>query len=146
MWSKCRIPRVMIDGLMELTVKRLNMFPAKSGISSEFSPSIIMNEPRLDYEKHLKYAFGEYVQAHLYNNRLNNNVEHTVDAIYLYPAQATTGGYVVMNLNTGKKTSRKMVTVIPVTSSVINKVEELAKKQGIKEIKFYNKKSKLNLP
>ena len=54
---KC-IPTVMIDALMELTKRRLNVFPAKHGISTEFSPSAIMGEPKLDYNKHLKCVLG----------------------------------------------------------------------------------------
>ena len=44
-----------------------------------------------------------------------------------------------MNLNTGKKTTRiGRIKVSPMTDQVINRVEALAHKQGIKELKMQN--------
>ena len=57
------MPKIMIETLITLTCNRLNMFPGKSGISSYYSPSILMKKPRLDYNRQCKYEFGEYVQA-----------------------------------------------------------------------------------
>ena len=127
------MPVVMIDSLIHLTTKRLNMFPAKNGISSQFSPSAIMGEPPLDYNKHLNHIFGEYVQAHLHCKPMNDNTECTVDGIYLYP---TDTGHKYMNLNTGQAMTRQRMTSVPMPNTVSEKVNNMALKQGIKEVKF----------
>ena len=96
------IPEVMIEGVMKETFKSINMFPAKNGILSIYSPSVLMGEPKLQYNKHLQYSLGEYIQAGLSNEMTNNNTEQTIDGIYLCPVTGTSGGHEFMNLNTGK--------------------------------------------
>jgi len=136
----------MVDALMRITLRNLNMFPAKHGISSIFSPNVLMKQPPIDYNKHLKYLFGEYVQGHLDRIQTNDTIERTIDAIYLYPSEQKRGGHVIMNLNTGKHITRAWVTSILMPNSIKEKDEQLAFNQGITEIKFYNPKTKLNLP
>ena len=58
------IPHNMIKVLAIISIDRLNMFPAKHGVLSYYSPVAIMTQLMLDYNKHCKYSFGEYVQAH----------------------------------------------------------------------------------
>ena len=140
------IPGVMIEGLMKETIKRINMFPATNGISSVFSPSVLLGEPKLHYNKHLRYSLGEYIQAGLSNETTNNNVERTIDGIYLYPSPGTSGGHYFMNLNTGQVMNRQTIQSIPITNTIIQKVEDMANKQGITEVKFHNKKTDLYLP
>jgi len=45
-----------------------------------------------------------------------------------------------MDLATGRVITRPKVTVIPVTDTIITRVEEMANKQGIKTVKFLNRK------
>ena len=42
---------------------RINMFPAKHGVSAYYSPEAIITQKSLDYDRDCKYSFGEYVQA-----------------------------------------------------------------------------------
>ena len=56
------MPRVMIRYLsMECTFK-LNMFPAKGGISPYYSPQVLLNQQTLDYKNKCQVSFGAYVQ------------------------------------------------------------------------------------
>ena len=139
------IPRIMIQELAELVTERLNMFPAKHGISQYYSPAVIMNRRPLDYNKHCKHSFGEYVQAGQQNDPTNTPIERTIDAIYMRPNDNQQGGHRVMNLNTGKIITRNKVITIPLTKIVQNKVEQMAKDQGITQIKFTNKRG-IQLP
>ena len=52
---------------------------------SYYSPEAIVTQKALDYNKHCKYSFGEYVQAHHENLNTNDMKERTIDAIYLRP-------------------------------------------------------------
>ena len=51
-----------------------------------------------------------------------------------------------MNFNTKQKMTKFTITKIPITDNVIKRVKKMADKQGITEIKFYNKNTTLNFP
>ena len=100
------IPKAMIIALGEQVAKRLNMFPAKNGISEYYSPETIVTGRMLDYKKHLQHEFGEYVQGTNQNNPTRSMIERCIDGIYLYPNMNKQGGHVIMNLSTGRVLTR----------------------------------------
>ena len=121
------IPKVMIQDLAEVCAERLNLFPAKHGVSQYYSPQTIVTGIQLDYEKHCKYEFGEYVQAHTQNNPINDMVERSIDGIYLRPNNNQQGGHVIMNLHTNKRITRGKITPVPLTDTIKAHVEDMAK-------------------
>jgi hypothetical protein len=54
------------------SVKKLNFFPAKHGISEYYSPRMILHQRNLDYTKNCKFIFGTYVPAHNKPSPTNN--------------------------------------------------------------------------
>ena len=132
------IPKVMIQALVETSASKLNMFPAKHGMSQYYSPEAIVTQRGLDYDKHCKCIFGEYVIATHQNNPTNVMRERGIDAIYLRPNDNRQGGHIVMNLNTGQVITRGKVTPVPMTNEVKKKVEQMAIQQGITAVKFTN--------
>ena len=134
------MPVVMIRALGELCARRLNWFPAKQGMSEYCSPSVIMGEPATDCNKHCKHSFGDCVQATTENDPSNAPAERTIDAVCLSPNDNKQGGHRVMNLNTGKVVARTTCAAVPLAKAVRDKVEQMAKAQGITTIKFANKK------
>ena len=58
----------------------------------------------------------------------------TIDGIYLRPDK--NNGHEIMSLKSGQVITRPKVTVLPVTSNVINTVEEIAHEQEFKELQF----------
>ena len=91
----------MIKMLAIISADRLNMFPAKHGVLSYYSPAAIMTQLTLDHNKHCKYSFGEYVQAHP-DATDRNMTACTIDAIYLCLTPTNKkGGHKFINLNTG---------------------------------------------
>ena len=129
------IPTVMIRFLALVCTEQITYFPAKGGISSHYSPYVLMNRRELDYNKHLQIPFGAYVQANEDNDPTNTNAPRTIDAIYLRPSPSGRG-HQVMNLKTGRMISRPHAYEKPVTPLVIRAVEALAKEQGIKTLKI----------
>ena len=79
------IPKVMIKELVIGSTEKFNFFVAKNGVSDHFSPETIVTGRKLNYKKHCLYEFGEYVQAHTYNEPRNDMRERTLDTIYLRP-------------------------------------------------------------
>ena len=125
-------PRTMIiNGLRDVT-KWLNAFPPKGGLSAAFSPRTIITGHHIDYEKHCKISFGSYVQAFTQNNPTNTVEERCIDGIFLRTLENIQGGYEVLNLKTGQNITRHKVTVIPTPPEVIQRVEQLASRDGFK--------------
>ncbi|WP_288992819.1 polyprotein of Ty1/Copia retrotransposon [uncultured Marinobacter sp.] len=133
------IPRIMIRYLAMIQANQLNLFPVKGGVSSYYSPRMILNQTNLDYNKHCVVPFGAYVQANHESSKTSSNVQRTLDAIYLRPTQNQQGGHELMDLNSGQLITRNIVHEIPVTDVVIKAVETMAYQQGFKSLKFKNR-------
>jgi hypothetical protein len=130
------LPRTLIRNLVTTQASQLNLFPAKGGISPYYSPRTILGLPVLDYDKHCAVPFGAYVQANHETNQTNSNAARTLDAIYLCPAVNMQGGHELYDLNSNRVITRARVTQIPVTGVVIEAIEQIAKGQGFKTLKF----------
>ena len=98
-----RIPRLMTIWIVFYTVKMLNLFPTKGGMSETLSPKTIMSGEILDYKKHLRMPFGQYCQVHEEEHPRNSQAARTRGAISLGPTGNLQGGYKFMALNTGMK-------------------------------------------
>ena len=61
----CRTPiyHAYWSSMVMEAAKKRNAFPAKHGASKHYSPYVIVEKKNLDWEKHCKFVFGEYVQA-----------------------------------------------------------------------------------
>ena len=118
---------------------QLNLFPAKGGISSYYSPRMILTQTDLDYNKDCTIPFGAFVQANHETNQTNSNAPRTLDAIYLRPTANQQGGHEIMDLNSGRMITRSVVRQLPVTDVVIKAVEAMAYSQGFKTLKFKNR-------
>ena len=94
------IPSIMVKyAVIEMTA-RLNYFPAKNGISKFHSPNTILHGKPLDYNKHCRYAFGAYVQAHDDDITNKNSMQpRTLDCIYLRPVTNQQGGHELLTLD-----------------------------------------------
>jgi hypothetical protein len=67
-----QITKTMTKILVMEAAKQLNFFPAKHGISQQYSPRMILHQKHLDYSKNCRYTFGTYVQAHDEPNQTND--------------------------------------------------------------------------
>ena len=130
------IPRLMIEYLVMECASKLNYFPVKGGVSPYFSPHLLLGGEVLDYNKHLKYTFGQFVMANNDNHPKNNNKTRAVEAIYLRPPSKEQTAHTVMNLHTGQRLYRRTIEPLPYTDNVIKQVETLAFRQGFKDLKF----------
>ena len=107
---------------------------------------MLLKKRNLTYNQHCKYAFGSYVQAAEEHAIKNDNKPRTIDAIYLEPNMSPSGGHFVMNLKTGAKMHKGRVWELPITESVIQAVESLAKSQGYTSLKLKGKNKTQLLP
>ena len=58
------VPKLMTIELNYFIAYCLNAFPPKDGVSTSLSPSAIVTGHTIDYVKHCKLEFGQYVQTH----------------------------------------------------------------------------------
>ena len=134
----------MIKHLALDETRKMNLFPAKGGVSKYYSPKMIIKQTNVDYNKHIKIGFGSYVQANQENSPSNTQEARTRDAIYLSPVENLQGGHRVFDLKTRKVITRPKVTAIPVTDTVIKAVEALAERDGVESFKFLDR-NKVNI-
>ena len=121
-----KIPSRMLVELVYFCIFWLNSFPAKDGISDTLSPRSIVYGTHIDFTKHAKLQFGEYVQAHEEHD--NTMATRTTGAIALRPTGNAQGGYYLYNLSTGKVLNRNHWTPLPMPADVIDRVHVLARR------------------
>jgi hypothetical protein len=116
----------MVKILVSESTKRLNFFPAKGGVSLHYSPRMILHRRNMDYNKHCKYAFGTYVQAHDDPKPKNSNKSRTLDYIYLRYSYNLQGSHELLHLPKNQIITRQYITPSPITPAVIKQVTDIA--------------------
>ncbi len=126
---------------MHNEVMWMNSFPVKSGISEKWSPREIASRHRLDANLHCKVPFGAYCEVHVDPDITNTMEPRTGWAICLGPTGNMQGSYKFLSLTTGKKVTQKKFTEMPITDSVIKRIDSLGKKEQCKSgLSFKNRK------
>jgi hypothetical protein len=126
-----RIPKLLTIHVVFNSVRMLNLFPTKGGVSDSVSPKTIMSGEVLDYKKHLCLPIGQYCQVHnKAGSPRNSQAARTREAISLGPSGNLQGCYKFMALNTGKKITRRNWDVIPIPDLVITRVNALGSDQA----------------
>jgi hypothetical protein len=124
-----RIPKLLTIHIVFNSVRMLNFFPTKGGISDNISPKTIMSGEVLEYKKHLCLPIRQYCQVHEEETPCNGQAARTRGAISLGPSGNLQGGYKFMALNTGKKITRCNWDIIAMPDLVIAGVNALGSDQ-----------------
>jgi hypothetical protein len=123
------IPRVLVQELVSMAVRTINMLPHADGISSTLSPStIVTGLPRPDYNT-MPLEFGAYVQV--YDGTSINTKSRTMGAIATNPTGNSSGDHFFMSIETGRRIHRRSWTLLPVSDATISLVEALALQQNM---------------
>jgi hypothetical protein len=117
----------MVKYLVMESAKKLNYFPNKNGMSKYYSPRMILHQENIDYDRHCEYRFGEYVLAHDEPKRTNTNAPRALDCIYLRVVDNIQGGHELLHLQTNAVITRRQLTRMVLTPSIIRMVHQLAK-------------------
>ena len=125
------LPKLMLKILVMESAKKLNFFPAKGGVSPYYSPRALLHRVGLDYDKHCRFSFGDYVQARQDNHPTNSLKARTLDCIYLRFTANQQGGHELMDLHTGRLITRGHVVGVPLTEHVIKAVNAMAAAEGM---------------
>ena len=122
-----QIPKAMLIEMAKFAVFWLNSFPHPLGISQTESPRRLVTGENIDYNKHCRYEFGQYVQCHEQHD--NTMAPRTVGAIALRPTGNRQGSYYFLSLNSGRIITRNHATPLPMPQEVLARVENLAMAQ-----------------
>ena len=119
----------MIMELAKAVVYWLNSVPSHMGVSPTLSPRTIITGQVLDYHKHCRYEFGEYIQTREEHD--NSLISCAVGAIALRPTGNQQGGYFFMSLHTRRVINHLHATKLTMPAEVITRVDQLAKTQNM---------------
>ncbi len=135
------LPKLVIIELMHFCIMWMNSFPVKLGISDKWSPREIVLRHKLDAKLHCKVPFGAYCEVHVNPDIMNTMVPRTKWGICLGPTGNMQRSYKFWSLSTGKKVTRRKFTEMPMTDSVIRRIDSLGKKEQCKNgLSFRNRK------
>ena len=104
----------------------LNVCPRKSGFSDTMIPRTIVTGLMIDYNKHCKLQFGEYVQTHESHNKSTGNTRK-IGYLALRPTVNEQGGYYFYSLSTGRTINCNRCTPLPIPDNVISHIHSLSK-------------------
>lgn len=118
------------DFLIEVvlqTVTLMNFLPRKDGIHSTLSSREIVTGKKFCVPRH---KIGGYIRVHM-SHKMDNDTtkEQTVDDLYLGPSD-NDDGHNVFTLSTKQKISVNKVSMIPITSDVVDRVNNMGKDVG----------------
>lgn len=112
-----KLPAQMVVQLVYSSNFWLNVFPPQDGVSRELSPRELITGQEIDYNRHCRLEFGEYVQVHEeHDNSMN---PHTMGALSLHPTGNAQGRYYFYSLNTSRVLNRNHWTSLPMPAEVI---------------------------
>jgi hypothetical protein len=119
-------PRIVIE-MAKHAIYWLNAFPHPNGVSANLSPCTIITGQTVDFNRHCKYEFGQYVQTHEQHD--NSMAPRTTGALAVRPTGNAQGNYYFFSLSTGRIINRAHATKLPMPDDVIERVHALAHRQ-----------------
>ena len=92
-----------------------------------YIPKTIISGKIFHYNRYLDLKIGQYYQVHEEDTQRNSHSYREKSAIFLRPSGNTQGVFKFMSLHSAKNITRRVLGAIPITDTVIARVNELAK-------------------
>ena len=124
-----KLPGTLIVQMVSTCNFWLNIYPPKDGVSRTINPRELITGMKIDYNKHVRAAYGDYVQVHEEHN--NSMVMRTSGAIATKPTGNAQGGFWFYSLTTGRMLDRTRWTPLPMPQDVIDRVAVLARRNPV---------------
>ena len=121
-----KIPKVLLIILIGAVVFWSNASPSRF---NNLSPSRIVFNRIIDYKKHCRFKFGDYVQA---PEKVTNSVNkfRTVGTIARHPTGNAQGTWLFYSLRSGCPITKNGGTKLPVADHVIDWIHDLADQES----------------
>jgi hypothetical protein len=131
-----KLPGMLVVQMVSTCNFWLNVYPPKDGISQKTNPRELVTGIKIDYNKHIRAEFGEYVQVHEeHDNRMQ---ARTTGAIATKPTGNAQGGFWFYSLTTGRMLDRRRWTSLPMPQDVIDRITVLARTNPVGLTTFTN--------
>jgi len=121
------IPPWLIIEMAKHAVFWLNSFPQPNAAGGPISPRTLLTGVKLDFNKHCKYQFGEYMQTHEEHN--NTMAPRAIGALALHPTGNVQGSFYFFSLSSGQVITRNWETSLLMPDEVIAHVHRIARQQ-----------------
>jgi hypothetical protein len=121
------IPPQLVIEMAKHAIYWINSFPHPNGVSDNISPRTIITGQTVDFNRHCKYEFGQYVQTHEEHD--NSMAPRTIGALALRPTGNAQGNYYFFSLSTGRILNRVHATKLSMPDDVIERVHAMARRQ-----------------
>jgi hypothetical protein len=95
----------------------------------------------LDFAKHCKLPFGAYAEAHEEYPQTNTMAPRTRRIICLGPTGNFQGSYKMMCHKMGRKLTRKQFQELPMSDSIIKRIEAIAEKEKQEKIIVFSNRN-----
>ena len=119
-----KIPAWLVVEMAKASVFWLNGMPPKDSFGNQLSPRTIITGQKLDYNRHCRFQFGEYVQTHeQHDNSMNPRM---VRALALHPTGNAQGSFYSMSISTGWELNRLHAMPLPMPDEVVDQIHRLA--------------------
>ena len=122
-----KIPARLVIEMAKASVFWLNGLPPRDYFGNNLSPRTIVTGQKLDYKRHCRYQFGEYIQTHEQHD--NSMDPRTVGALALHPTGNAQGSSYFISLSTGRLLNRLRATPLPMLDEVVDRVHRMAGQQ-----------------
>ena len=122
-----KVPVRLVAEMAKACVFWLNSLPPHSNFGNELSPRTIVTGQKLDFKRHCRFQFGEYVQTHEEHD--NSMTSRTVGALALRPTGNAQGRFYFLSLSTGRVLNRLRMTALPMPDHVVDQVHCMARQQ-----------------
>ena len=122
-----KIPARLVTEMAKACVFWLNSLQPQSNFGNELSPRTIVTGQTLDFKRHCRFQFSEYVQTHEQHN--NSMMSRTMGALALRPTGNAQGGFYFLSLSTGRVLNQLQATGLPMPDNVVDQVHRMARQQ-----------------
>ncbi|KAL7559815.1 hypothetical protein ACA910_003979 [Epithemia clementina (nom. ined.)] len=108
------------------------------------SPRQIITGLDINYSRHCKAEFGDYIQTHEEHD--NTMATRTIGALALRPTGNAQGAYYCLSLTTGRVIRQARWTALPMPNEVIDRVHRMAQQDGANDGLYFQDRDGNNIP
>jgi hypothetical protein len=122
-----QLPESLVKDLVAYAVSRINI-QRTSALSENIVPRVAFTGMPVQYQKELRFAFGDYVEAH--EGTDNTSRPRSAACISLFPVGNSTGSWQLFKISSCTRVHRTNMVKLVTSSLVINAMNAIAEEEA----------------
>jgi len=122
-----QLPESLVKDLVAYAVSRINI-QRTSALSENIVPRVAFTGMPVQYQKELRFAFGDYVEAH--EGTDNTSRPRSAACIALFPVGNSTGSWQLFKISSRTRVRRTNMVKLVTSSLVINAMNAIAEEEA----------------